>query len=354
MSHQRLTNFPHDPLLDLEPWVGQRQASFRFDLSNGITGEKLGTVTPIRTASLSHNTARTIKRQLSLELGVTDMAMINPLTDRVDVIMTFPTGAEYPMGRYMFTDSSSAFTTAGRIGDTMLSDEMFLVDQEILSGINGSGVIVSALIQQVLADLPITFDLETSPYTSSENWSIGSNRGQILESLSISGDYFSPWFNHQGVLKFIRTFDPAPMLPDFDWDDHKNVIRANIIETSDLLTAPNRFVVVSNAASDPDVELVATADVPVTAPHSVPNRGFVIANVQDLQLSDAAQAGAVVQGIANRFTVFEQVNITTAADPRHDSYNIIRWQDSNWLELAWDMPLGPGSVMSHTLRKAYS
>lgn len=354
MSHQELTNLPFDPLLDLEPWVGQRQASFRFDLTNRVTGERLGQVTPLRDATLSHDTNRTIKRQLDISLGLADTAAINSITDLISVYMVFPNGAEYPLGRYMFTDESRTVTTAGRLGNVVLNDEMFLVDQQITKPISGPGSSANFLLQNVLSGLPITYSVAESPFSIAGSWSIGANRGQILEALAVQGDYFSPWFDNNGVLRFIRTFDPSDRVPDFDWDHSKNVMRSSIIETSDLLTAPNRFVVISNDADDPSTAVVATADIPATAPHSIANRGFVIAHVEDLQLSDSNQANAVVNGIVNRMTVFERVGITTAPDPRHDSYNVIRWQETNWLELAWTMPLVEGRPMSHLLRKAYS
>jgi hypothetical protein len=354
MSHQHLTKLPHDPILDLEPWVGQRQATYRFELNNRVTGEKLGDITPLRSATLTHDTTRTIKRQLNMDLGVLDTAIINSITDRVDVFMVFPSGVEYPLGRYMFTDTSHQVTTSGRLGNMVLNDEMFLVDQQIEAGIQGTGLVVTSLVQQVLTGLPITSILEPSPYVSTENWGIGTNRGSILESLAVSGDFFSPWFDNAGVLRFIRTFDPATAMPDFDWDNSNKVIRADIQETDDLLTAPNRFIVISNAADDPAVELSASADVPVTAPHSIPNRGFVVARVEDLQLSNLLQASAVANGLAQRFTVFERISISTAPDPRHDSYNVIKWQGDHWLELGWTMPLVEGAAMSHLLRKSYS
>lgn len=354
MAHQQLTTFPHDPLLDLEPWVGQRQATYRFDLINGVTEEKLGTITPIRTASLSHDTGRTIKRQLSLDLGVADSAAVNPVTDRVLPYMVFPNGAEYPLGRYMWTDHSDLVTTAGRLETSVLNDEMFLVDQELEEPISSDGATADDLIQSVLNELPIQYSVETSPFIVSGSWGTGSNRGQVLEAISVQGDYFSPWFDNNGFMRFIRTFDPATRLPDMDWDEHNKVIRSSILETSDLLTAPNRFIVISNDAIDPSVEVTATADIPATAPHSIANRGFVIAHVEDLQLSDVTQAAAVVNGIVNRMTVFQRVGINTAPDPRHDSYNVIRWQGANWLELAWTLPLQEGRPMSHLLRKSYS
>jgi len=362
MAHHQLTTFDHDPILDLDPWVGQRQATFRFQLINGTTGLNLREIHPIRNAQLSHDTSRTIKRQLSLSLGVEDTATINVVSDRILVYMTFPNGTEYPLGRYMFTDASRevfagvapGVHTGGGLGNVTLNDEMFLVDQQIERGILGSGRSITEVILEIMNELPVDLKLTSSPFSSSENWGIGTGRGQVLESLSVSGDYFSPWFGNDGAMHFIRAFDPASQVPDFDWDHGNKVSRESIIETDDLLTAPNRFIVISNAADDPENEVVGIADTPSTAPHSIINRGFVIPEVQDLQLASASQAQAVAEGIAQRMTVFERISATTAPDPRHDSYNVIRWRGEQWLELAWTLDMANGGMMSHLLRKAYT
>lgn len=354
MAHQHLTNIPPDPLLDLEPWVGQRQASFRFQLLDGVSGEQKGDITPLRNAVLSHDTTRTIKRQMNLSLGVSDTALIDPLRDRVLPYMIFPNGAEYPLGRYMFTDASREVWTSGKLGTVALNDEMFLVDQQIEAGISGVGESLVSVIEMTVAGLDVDLVVEATTFTSAEAWAIGTSRGSILESLSVTGDYFSPWFGNDGKLHFIRTFNPASRLPDFDWDVGTKVMRDSIVESDDLLTAPNRFIVTSNNPSNPDETVSAVVDVPPTAPHSIANRGFAIVESLDLQLSDNEQAQAVASGIAERFTVFQRVSMTTAPDPRHDSYNIINWQGDHWLELAWSLPLVEGGAMSHVLRKSYA
>jgi hypothetical protein len=354
MTGPSLTLLPHDPILDLDTGIGQRSCTFRFQLINGVTGQHLGDITPIRAASLVHDTTRTIKRQLLLPLGVEDTAAINTITDRVLLFMVMADGTEYPLGRYMFTDASRVVSTAGRLGAMSLNDEMFLVDQEILVGINGFNKAVITVIQEALKGLPVSIEVAPTPFTSTEAWGIGTGRGQILESLSISGDYFSPWFDNHGVMQFIRSFDPSSKIADLDYDTGFKVHREQILETDDLLTAPNRFVVISNAALNPEVQVVGTADVPTNAPHSIQNRGFVIARTLDIQLSATDQAHAVAQGLANRQTVFERVSLNTPPDPRHDSYNVIRWQGELWLELAWSMALTEGGGMAHLLRKSYS
>lgn len=354
MTGPTYTTIPANPLLDLATGVGQRSATFRFDLINGITGQQLGEITPIRAAALSHDTTRTIKRQLNFPLGKEDTDEVNVVTDRVLVTMVLSDGSEWPLGKYMFADASRIVYTSGRLSAVALTDEMFLVDQEIEAGISGVGLAVPTVIQAVVAGLPVTIEIEGSEFTSAEAWGIGATRGQILESLSISGDYFSPWFGNDGNLHFIRAFNPADRPPDFNFDDGFRVIRQPIIESDDLLTAPNRFIVISNTtAGTIDLPIFATADVPSNAPHSIQNRGFVIARTSTLQLNSQAQAQGVVNGLANRQTVFERVTLTTAPDPRHDSYNVIKWQGELWLELAWSMTLVEGGLMNHMLRKAY-
>ncbi len=349
------------PALDLDESIGQAQYTFRFELVDGISGEHLGDITPIREASLRHDTGQITKRTLDLSLGKTDTAAVNALTDRINLFMVIPStpcpdtlSGDWPLGRYQFVDDPRRFSTGGRLGQPQLTDEMFLVDQPILAGITGVGKLVESVIIETLTGLPITFDIEASSFDSMDSFGIGIGRGQVLEALSVSGDYLSPWFDNNGVLRFIRSFDPAAAVPDMDLDVGFRVIRDDILETSEILTAPNTFLVVSNSSGTPEVPVTATATVPVNAPNSTANRGFSITKVVDLQVSDQAQAQAVANGLIQRRAIFEQVQLTTPADPRHDSYNVIRWQGANWLELSWSMTLTAGAPMTHVMRKSYT
>lgn len=362
-----LTNFPYNPTLDLAPWVGQRQATYRFELTNRVSGIKLGDIFPVRTADLSHDTSRTVKRQLQLALGVTETAHINPITDMVSPFMTFPDGTEYPLGQYVFTDASYQVFTSGELSSMTLSDKMFIIDQQLEQGfstqtqisqigisINTFPSFVSSAITKLLKDQPIQFEIEQSPFIVSNSWSAGSTRGSILEALALGGDYFSPWFDNNGVLQFIRAFNPALRIPDLDWDVGSQVLRSSILRSTNVLTAPNRFVVISNdSESAGTVATFGSADVPVNAPHSIQNRGFVIPSVVDLQAFTSVQCAAIASNLVQRQTVFETTTLTTAPDPRHDSYNVIKWRGELWLELAWGMKLLEGSPMTHTIRKAY-
>jgi hypothetical protein len=359
-----LTNFPYDPILDLAPWVGQRQASFRFDLTNRVSGIKLGEITPIRAgAELTHDTTRVIKRQLDLPLGAADTAAINPVTDMVSPFMVFPNGQEYALGEYVFTDANYQLFTSGELSKMTLNDQMFIIDQQIEKGFTAKNVNLPAVfsnlssipsaITALLVNLPIRFDIENSPFGSADSWSAGTTRGTIIEALALTGDYFSPWFGNDGVLHFIRAFNPATKIPDLDWDNGDQVLRSSILRSNNVLTAPNRFVVISNAPENVTAPTFGSADVPQTAPHSIQNRGFVIPVIVDLQALSGIQCTAIASNLVQRQTVFETTTLTTAPDPRHDSYNVVKWQGELWLELAWAMVLVEGEPMSHTIRKAY-
>lgn len=352
-----LTNFPPDPLLDLPAWVGQRAASFRFERVDFVSGDFLGELHPIRTASMTHDTTRTIKRQLSLALGVRDTAAINPISERVDVFMVFGNGQEFPLGRFMYTNANRQKFSSGKMSTLTLNDEMFRVDQPILSGIDGVGKPAVTVIETALKLIPgidVTIEGTSGGTIVNSSFALGSFLGQALNTLAIAGGYFSPWFGNDKKLHFIEVFDPADQIPDFDWDTSNVVMQGSIVETDNLLTAPNRFIVVSNNATDASAAVVGTYDVPNSAPNSIANRGFIIASISDFQAQDQGAAQIVARNIGIRQTVFETVTMHTAPDPRHDSYNVIKWNNALWLELAWTMQLVEGGTMGHTLRKSYA
>jgi hypothetical protein len=59
---------------------------------------------------------------------VEDSSAINPITDRIDVSMIVEGLDEFPLGRYMFTDSLQQVST-GATGQRAVVDEMFIINQ---------------------------------------------------------------------------------------------------------------------------------------------------------------------------------------------------------------------------------
>lgn len=356
-----LTTAEPNSLLDLDDYVGQRSSTFRFELVDAITGYRQ-TLNPRSDSipTLTHDTSRTIKRQLTgLVLGVDDTEKLNTLTSRLDITMVFE-GIDYayPLGRYMPNNQLRAKSTGGTQSSQTFYDESFIIDQQITSSFGSLSTAeqIKMTVSRFLSRYPINYAIEYSPYSGTFSWQMGTRGGYVVEQLALDGDWFAPWMDNANVMRFIRVFDPATAIPTFNLDVGNKVLRNTIIESDDLITAPNRFIVISNGTSSVgsnSVSVVGTYDIPASAPHSIVNRGFIIPETEDRQLESIGQANAVARAIGQQRTAFETVMIDTAPDPRHDSYDVLRWQDSNWLELSWSLPLTEGAAMHHVARKAY-
>lgn len=345
---------------------GAQQCTFSFAVQDGVSGKNLGIIKPYADTVpvLSHDTTRTIKRSFSMHLSPGDTAAIDPIRDRIIPSLIDCNGVAWPLGRYMFSDYSRAVTfNRGRRASPALLDESFIIDQDResafpLNVIAGTTLSVTTLLEQALADYPtIGTVIEASLFATANTWSFGTTTFQIISDLATLGGYFAPWMANDSRFHVIQAFDPAARVPDLDWDRYPHVIADTVTETDDLLAAPNRFIVVNNnqsASNTNDGPVIGTYDVPVNAPFSISNRGFVVPSIQQLQLTNPSQADAVATSIGISSTVAERVSMTTYPDPRHDSYQVVRWQNANWLELSWSMNCIVGGAMTHTLRKAYS
>lgn len=375
---------------------GLRSATFRFTLIESLTQAVVDTITPIRNSAptLSHDVTRAVKRAVTLTLGVADTAIFDEIAHRVDIDMVLGDGRVFPLGRYMPVSFSRIPTTAGDMSSVALVDELFVVSQPITASLSAALVpgnsftddgvgrtnvydVVNDFLDDYLLFNPLKYrggptsgstsvtatttrrgvvrNIAFTNYVSSGSWQAGTNGTTVLTDLATSGDYFTPWMGNDREFHMIRTFDPADVIPNFDFDEQQCVIRESITRTNDLLNAPNRIIVVSNAgtADNRNAAIVGTYDIPATAPHSVANRGFVIAKVIDMQVTTRSQANAIARNIAVNQRNVERVELSTPPDPRHDSYDVVRWNGELWLEIGWSMPLVEGGQMHHTLQRIF-
>lgn len=354
-SADTLITSPRVDELDLVAAIGQRSATYGFNLIDGVTQENLGQIYPLndQPASITHDTSRTIKRDLSIALAAADVAEVNTLTDRIEPFMTLA-GVDWPLGRFMFTGDTIARRTGGDDGSYKLMDEMALVDQEISTGFTSTGSCDQALRELVAGlNLPKGVVIAASKYPAAGAWRIGSRRGQIATTLCVLGDLETPWFDNDGVMRSIQVVDPSIAVPDLDLDAGYQIFSDTISESNDLIDAPNRFVVIGIGSASVVAPIVGTYDVPSTAPHSIARRGFVLQMTKDLQVKTVEQAKAAAKAIGMTYLPVQQADMSIAPDPRFDSYQVVRYRGENWLNTVWTMPLEPGGSMDITLRRSY-
>lgn len=346
--------------LDLAAGVGQRQATWRFDLVDGASGRPLGEIHPDELAppQLSHDTTRNIPRTLTgINLSIAETIDVNPLTMRVRPVMLVG-GAEYPHGTYIFSDEVKARTTAGRTGQLGAVDLMFVVAQLTENTTSfGVGTNVGAAISTVLGavDGIDGFVVESTAIAlgSPIAWPAGTDRGRILTDLATLGGYLNAYMGNDSQIHVRQSFDPAALPADFALDVDGRIMQNTISETTDILDAPNRFIVVDNSNTASPV--VGVYDVPVSAPQSAANRGFVIAATFDIQGPGLpANAEQAAMTIGRRQTLTQRTTLATTPDPRFDAYDIVAYDGHNWLEIGWTLTMRDGSAMNHTLQRTYN
>lgn len=344
--------------LDGPTWIGQRSTSWRFDLVDAVTGYRRP-IYPIISgnAGIRHDTRQTIKRTISgVTLSPADTALFSSISSRLEPF--FLVGdEEFQVGRYVPSDWARFPLSSGTMSSASFYDEGFIVDQQITNAfgaVTESGEIVSSMLQRFLKSYPIEYFLEAvhPDYVSLSSWSAGTRGGFILDQLALEGDYQSPWFDNRSVLQIRRAIDPNHEIPTFDFDAGQ-VSSASIVESDNLIQAPNRYVVVGNGAESLGKSIVGVADVASSAPHSIANRGFIVPEVLNRQVTSSEQAAAIASNLARNQNLVEQVELDTPPDPRHDGYDIVLWRGQRWVEMAWTLPFSQTASMSHTLRRVY-
>ncbi len=350
---KRFVSFDRNPVLDFAPHVGKRTENYTFQWVDGVTGQIYGYVHPrIDSVTLNHDTESSTKRTLDMWLDFRETALINIVRDRIKPFVEI-NGITYPLGKYMFTDNTENVKSEGTYGSYSLSDETFAIDTELDKGFSPKERAIPVIIRRLLAELPfIVTRIASSPFQALGSFGIGTSRLQVIETYQELGDYMPFWMDHDGVFRLIRTKDPAISIPDFSYDDNPSIV-PGIAKTTDLLSKPNRYIVIGDTTSSDSIELVGRADIPASAPHSKNNRGFFVPKIIRMSVASLGQANVIARNLALRDTIIENLEFDTPIDPRHDSYNVVHMLGENWIEYSWSMNLRPGGLMHHSVRRYY-
>lgn len=347
-------------LLNLVPSVGQRSSTFRFDLLDA-GGAFLGTVEPdgSSTPTIENNVGRSIKRDLrNLVLTPSDSAAVNPISDRIAVSMVLQNSQELPWGLFLFVDGSRVPQSAGTWFRGSLLDQCFILDQPLPTslGYQTDQVIADALgtlfTEAGIADWFVEPVVTTIAQPIA--WPAGTSRLTVMNELAALAGCYSVFFSNSGEGRVEVIPDLAATTPTVTYAYGGNVYDGSILETDNILSSPNRYIVIDSAALD--APIVGQYDVPASAPHSAANRGFVVARViteQGLGTAVAANnraRAAAAQDAAD----YSWVSFSSAPDPRHDTFDTIDFLGVRYREQRWSCPLEEGSVMTHDLKRVWS
>lgn len=350
-------------LLDLVS-VTRREATWRFDLLDSSL-KNLGELEVDRGSvpNLSVDTSRAVKRSCSgVTLTPSTIDDVDVISDRIAITMILEDGSEWPQGVFLFSDVSRfVFTQDVEIGALNLVDQLLIVDQQLdQSFVLRPGDAITDGIIDLLVPLPVSVVIDpsgavVSPSQEAISWPAGTSRLRVINELATQIGYHELFFDNDGIgqLHLMPNPDSAPDAALLNYPAGQRTYFGTVTKSTNLLELPNRFVVVNNGATD--VPVFGLYDVPDTAPHSAVNRGFVISHVEQLQginTNEDAQRAAVSLARSWRWA-FETVEMVGPPDPRHDTYDVVNFEGTRYLELSWSLPLQEGSEMRHSLRRTY-
>jgi hypothetical protein len=344
-------------LLDLV--VAARSSSFRLHvLDASLT--YAGTVDALAdtAATITNDTSRPIKRTMSgIRLPPDAAAAIDPFADRVQPVRVLSNGSEYPLGVFLFADWSRTPDTPDLGGQGGMVDQTLIVDDPIAASVTlARGASLSDFAANLLADAGLpAVDVQPSPLTAGKalTWPIGTSRLAIVKAVAELLGYYTLHFDAAGVARMIPVPDLAYADADLVYRAGGRVLHSTIVASDDAMNAPNRFIVIDTGATV--APLVGTWDVPGSAPHSYLARGFYATSITETQglatQTDADAAAAAIGQAAG--AGYAHLEFASPPDPRHDTYQLVEFDDVVWREESWTMPLAEGAAMTHKLRRVY-
>lgn len=230
-----------------------------------------------------------------------------------------------------------------------------------------SGTVVTDKVKELLADAGIddTSLIDDSPETlsSTKDWDAGTRLGTVVNEILDMIGYGSLFFNELGQPVAKQYQVPSDRLPTVSYLDTvgtKSRISRDGSEVIDLRSVPNKWVGVVSTPSETVLVSTITND-RADSPTSTVNRGYIVTDHRtDLEATSQGALDVLVRKIAAEASqVYRELTFNTAVMPTHGeatmmeiSHSILEIEKENYMETAWEIPLEPGALMSHSARRA--
>jgi hypothetical protein len=351
---------------------GQRTEAVRYwllDKNNTRIGELM--VDRDHVGTIANDTQRSVRRTLggivvpprpTYDVDTTHFYSedVNTLYTRVAPEWLLGTGETYPLGIFVWGDDSRVLWSWGEPLFGELTDLTTDLDQPLDEslGFDAKQNITAALIEiaesEGIGDDERLVDSTTTATGAPIGWAAGRDtKLKAMESLCAIAGFLPPYYNNAGLLVCRAAPDLTIAQPDFKYGANTVVTLGSPVISNDLLTAPNRYVVVGSGVDD---EVVGTFDIPDAAPNSFKNIGRIRRRTVDMQgiESNSAADYAAAAAYASDSSTYNWLAFETPPDPRHDTWDILSFDGANFRQLAWTLELRAGGRMTHDCRGVYT
>ena len=349
-----------DELLDLR--APQRSEGFRFDVLDRDL-QVIGRIYPDLDSvpRVANQTSRTMMRTVEgFRVSADQFADVDTFADRIKPYYLLE-GTAYALGVFLWADASRLRRSYGVDLEGTLVDQSVILDQTAVNTVHyPEGSMVRDAIVDVVTNLGFSSaGVGASPWTVGHpcTWPGGQRTWlAILRDLSFLGGYLPCYFDRDGLFRDDPSRDPASREPVslYRADASGRIVAGSIVESDDLLDAPNRYVVISTGGGTAG-SVTGTYDIPGSAPHSIPRRGFIIPRVIEAQGVGNVDQATVLARLAweQDVNAFAWADFSGPLDPRHDTWDTVDYLGDLWREVEWEMELVAGGLMRHGLRRVY-
>jgi hypothetical protein len=351
-----------DDLLDLVAAdVYQRVDTYRFDLTDH-GGDVIGQLTPDFESAprMTNDTGRSVMRTIdNLQLPASETRHIDGIKDRCVVHMVLENGAEERLGEFLWGDDTHPVREWGHEHHSVLVDLLHPLTSKSgrTSGSKvGQNVVQRAVDHARLVVSAVVIDAVPDPTTlvTPLGWTPDDTYQAIINDHLKTVGYLPCYYDRHSRLQIRPVPDPAVSQATLFYGDAGRIERDSITESDDNLKAPNEFVAYDSSAQG--TPRIGRYRIPADAPHSVENRSYVwrhVEGIQGLASQAAADKAARAMATLDRESTYAWRTWTSAADPRHDTFDIIDFYGENYLEVRWTLELAPGGRMTHQARRVY-
>lgn len=341
-----------------------RDISYRYELLNN-KDTKIADL-EVSEGRISLNSDNTIKRVATFD--VRNIKLVDMLDKRIRPYLILKVGPEifeWPLGIFIPTTGSRTVAISDVVSLECYDTSIIIKEDSLDSRyLIASGALYINEIQTILNSAGV-WKIKI-PYTAAaigmdKEYETGTSKIDIINSLLAEINYTPIWVDENGYFCSVPYIIPTlrPIEYNYKTDKRSVILTDNREEETDLFNTPNKWIA---TASNPEkVALSAryTNNNP-TSKTSTISRGRTITHVQKVNdIADQDTLNSYVERLAYEQSskVYTTVRFSTPNMPHHTYSDCIWFEDSDmgiankFVETAWDMTLGIGGRMTHTIRR---
>lgn len=345
-----------DELTKPAGWLGQRFDRIEYELLDRA-GNRIGKIDPGTESvpTISANTDQAIMRTLSgLEFVGRERQDIDINADRLRPVAVLENGDRFPLGLFLFGEYQrepwspklydQGLILAGPVGRTVTLDVGASISQAIINLLEEVGIVRHS----VEGAATITGE----PYARPG----GTAREAIITELAAMMGCPRGFFDNDGEFLTRPAPDPGSVRPRFTYGPG-SIVAQSILETDESYKAPNRYVRIGASSTTP---IIGVFDIPAIAPHSIANRGYIVADVLDLpaiQDQGAAAQAAQAAYLADARS-WQTLHFESLLNPEADLYDVVRYEHDAetsglYVETGFSMQLRYDGAHTHDLARLW-